>query len=255
MRNAECGVRKGRNRYSAFRIPPSAFKAVRIAEIYNSIQGEGLLTGTPSVFVRASGCNLRCWYCDTPYASWRPEGEDLSVAEIVEKAQAFPARHIVLTGGEPMLFAELVPLTEALAKLGWHITIETAGTLYLPVACDLMSISPKRANSTPSPEEAGRWHERHERSRHVPAVIERLTGAYEYQLKFVIASPADGDDVEAYLAAFPKIDRDRVLLMPEGTDLARLAEVSAWLEPYCAEHGLRFCARKHIEWFGLKRGT
>lgn len=248
---------------------------MRIAEIYNSVQGEGLLTGTPSVFVRASGCNLRCWYCDTPYASWRPEGEDLAVREIVERVEhsrrwlresseeghatfAEPMAtipHIVLTGGEPMLFAELVPLTEELNRLGWHITIETAGTLFLPVACDLMSISPKRANSTPSPEEAGKWHERHENSRHVPSVIQRLTKDYEYQLKLVIGAASDCVDVENYLQEFPALDRNRVLLMPEGTELERLKEVSSWLEPYCKQQGLRFCPRKHIEWFGLKRGT
>src|SRR5688572_12191671 len=98
---------------------------LRIAEIYSSLQGEGLLTGTPSVFVRASGCNLRCWFCDTPYTSWKPEGEDWSVEEIVAEVEKRgreslavvdsdlrvasappktpdPVRHAVITGGEPM---------------------------------------------------------------------------------------------------------------------------------------------------------
>ena len=61
---------------------------MRIAEIYQSVQGEGLLTGTPSVFVRASGCNLRCWYCDTPFTSWQPDGDDLAVEEIVRRVLA-----------------------------------------------------------------------------------------------------------------------------------------------------------------------
>src|SRR5439155_14137965 len=118
---------------------------MRIAEIYTSLQGEGLLTGTPSVFVRTSGCNLRCWFCDTPYTSWQPEGEDWSVDAIIEEAQRLAAeiRHVVVTGGEPMLFAELIPLCARLHSAGLHITIETAGTLLLPVHCDLMSISPK----------------------------------------------------------------------------------------------------------------
>src|SRR5215470_12738195 len=124
---------------------------MRIAEIFYSRQGEGFLTGTDSVFVRASGCNLRCWYCDTPYTSWEPEGDDLSVEEILRQVDEMLAadrkcEHAVLTGGEPMLFAELVPLAEALRERGLHITVETAGTLYLPMACDLMSISPKLAN-------------------------------------------------------------------------------------------------------------
>src|SRR5688572_13141518 len=101
---------------------------MRVAEIYTSRQGEGLLTGTPSVFVRASGCNLRCWFCDTPYTSWEPEGEDWSVEEVLAEVegqkwgrfttcqetasdgrlQTCPT-HVVITGGEPMLFAELIP--------------------------------------------------------------------------------------------------------------------------------------------------
>ena len=107
---------------------------MKVAEIYRSVQGEGLLTGTESVFVRTSGCNLRCWFCDTPYASWTPEGQDLSVDEIVAKIEEWDCRHVVLTGGEPMLPAELIPLCDRLRKMDRHITIETAGTLYLPVA-------------------------------------------------------------------------------------------------------------------------
>ena len=102
---------------------------MKISEIYKSVQGEGLLTGTPSVFVRASGCNLRCWFCDTPYASWQPEGNDYAVDEIVAQIEEWDCRHVVLTGGEPMLFAELIPLAEQLRRRHWHITIETAGTL------------------------------------------------------------------------------------------------------------------------------
>ena len=167
---------------------------MRIAEIFCSIQGEGRLTGTESIFVRTSGCNLRCGYCDTPYASWTPEGEDLSVAEILERieqlgisiAKSRGLRHAVLTGGEPMLSAELIPLSTDLRQNGWHITIETSGTLYLPVACDLMSISPKLSNSTPSPQRDPHWSRRHALARHAPEVIRRLTAEYDYQLKFVI---------------------------------------------------------------------
>ena len=64
--------------------------------------------------------------------------------------EEWDCRHVVLTGGEPMLFAELLPLAEELRVRGWHITVETAGTLYLPVECDLMSISPKLAGSGPA---------------------------------------------------------------------------------------------------------
>src|SRR5665213_2710751 len=111
---------------------------MKVAEIYRSVQGEGFLTGATSTFVRTSGCNLRCWYCDTPHTSWAPEGDDLSVDEILARVTELDAEHVVLTGGEPMLFAELIPLSARLRKAGRHVTIETAGTLYLPVTCDLM---------------------------------------------------------------------------------------------------------------------
>lgn len=228
---------------------------MRIAEIYRSIQGEGLLTGTPSVFVRASGCNLRCWFCDTPFTSWEPEGRDMATDEIVAQVEEWDSQHVVLTGGEPMLFAELIPLCAHLREIGRHITIETAGTLYLPVECDLMSISPKFASSAPPPKAESRWHRRHERERHRPEVIRQLLFEYEYQLKFVIDAPADLDEVHRYLAEFPQIDRGRVLLMPQGTDKDQLEARAEWLRPYCNEHGFVFCPRKQIEWFGLVRGT
>ena len=212
------------------------------------------MTGTPSVFVRTSGCNLRCGFCDTPYASWRPEGDDLPVDEIVRRVEGLEERHVVLTGGEPMLVAELVPLSEELRRLGRHVTIETAGTRYLPVACDLMSVSPKLSNSTPGTGEPG-WIAEHERRRHAPEVVRRLVAEYDYQLKFVVASIESCAEVERSLAEFPEIDRGRVMLMPEGTDADTLADRARWLQPYCAEHGLRYCPRRQIEWFGLKRGT
>jgi 7-carboxy-7-deazaguanine synthase len=248
---------------------------MRIAEIFRSVQGEGFLTGTRSVFVRASGCNLRCSYCDTPYASWTPEGEDLSVDEIAARideldcreldcrelhcreldCRELDCRHVVLTGGEPMLFAELIPLTAGLRRRGRHVTIETAGTLYLPVECDLMSVSPKLSNSIPPPQRDARWNRRHEVGRHVPEVVRRLVAEYDYQVKFVIDRPEDCREVETYLKEFPEIERARIMLMPQGTDAERLHEKAVWLEPYCAEHGLRFCPRRQIEWFGGQRGT
>src|SRR4051812_32354384 len=133
---------------------------MKIAEIFYSIQGEGKLTGVPSVFVRVSGCNLRCVWCDTPYASWNPVGDDLSVATILQRiADIGPsANHAVLTGGEPMMFKEMAELIRSLKGLGKHITVETAGTLWLDglpkAAIDLASISPKLANSVPLEREA-----------------------------------------------------------------------------------------------------
>lgn len=179
----------------------------------------------------------------------------MSVEEIVRQVQIFNCGHVVITGGEPMLFAELLPLTRQLSADDRHITIETAGTLFLPVKCDLMSISPKLSNSTPSVDRAGRWHERHERTRHAPDVILELMTRYVYQLKFVVDTPNDCDEIEESLSEFPTVDRSRVLLMPQGTTVEQLAATGTWLEPYCHQHGYHYCPRRHIEWFGLARGT
>lgn len=228
---------------------------MHIAELFRSLQGEGLLTGTDSTFIRVSGCNLRCWFCDTPYASWYPEGQNLSLEEIFARVEEFGTRHVVITGGEPMVFRDLVPLTAELRRQGRHITIETAGTASLSVACDLMSISPKLSNSTPRADRHPEWAARHERTRHAPNVIRQLISEYPYQLKFVVDTPEDCQEIDDYLREFPEIDRARVLLMPQGIDLAELTEKAQWLEPYCALHGLQYCPRRQIEWFGLTRGT
>jgi 7-carboxy-7-deazaguanine synthase len=179
----------------------------------------------------------------------------MSIDEIVAQVEEWETRHVVVTGGEPMLFAELIPLCSRLHKSGQHVTIETAGTLYLPVACDLMSISPKFASSAPPTQTHPRWHRRHERERHRPDVVRRLVAEYEYQLKFVIDTPADLDEVTHYLAEFPEIARGRVLLMPQGTDQQQLDARATWLRPYCESEGLIYCPRKQIEWFGPVRGT
>src|SRR5436189_374600 len=102
---------------------------MRLAEIFHSIQGEGKFSGVPSVFIRTSGCNLRCTWCDTPYASWNPEGGELEVTAILEKVRAFGARHVVVTGGEPMVARGIHELLAALREDGRRITIETAATI------------------------------------------------------------------------------------------------------------------------------
>ena len=228
---------------------------MRIAEVYKSVQGEGRLTGTPSVFVRASGCNLRCWFCDTPFTSWHPEGSDYAVDQIIAQVEEWDCPHVVITGGEPMLQAELLPLAERLSDSGRHITVETAGTLYLPVRCDLMSISPKLAGSGPAAAEHPHWSRRHERQRYQPQVLAALMAEYDYQLKFVIDRAPDLDEVEDFLTQFPQVSRERVLLMPQGRSDQQLRQRATWLQPYCYDRGYTYCPRRQLEWFGPVRGT
>jgi 7-carboxy-7-deazaguanine synthase len=223
---------------------------LKIAELFYSLQGEGSLVGVPSFFIRFSGCNLRCSWCDTPYASWNPEGVEMTLDAILAEAARYRARHAVVTGGEPMIAPEVVELTARLREAGMHITIETAGTVFKPVACDLMSISPKLSNSTPE----GPWAAQHERLRSQPAILARLTAEYEYQLKFVIAQPQDLDEVRTLVRAL-EAPASRVILMPEGTDAATLHERAVWLAEICKAENFRFSPRLHVELYGDRRGV
>jgi 7-carboxy-7-deazaguanine synthase len=226
-----------------------------ISEIYKSVQGEGLLAGTESVFIRTSGCNLRCGFCDTPFASWNPEGFHASVEQIAEQCVAFTCPHVVITGGEPMLPAGIGELTAAIAAAGHHITIETAGTVFRDVDCDLVSISPKLSNSAPPPSFGERWQLRHEMTRDKPEVINKLVAGYEYQIKFVVCSEDDINEIESWLERYPDVRRDRVLLMPEGITAEALNAKEAWIKEICQTQGFRYCPRWHILWFGNRRGT
>ncbi|HEY7210544.1 MAG TPA: 7-carboxy-7-deazaguanine synthase QueE [Bryobacteraceae bacterium] len=227
---------------------------MKISEIFYSLQGEGSLVGVPSVFVRTSGCNLRCTWCDTPYTSWAPEGENLSTEEVVAAVRAFQTHHVVVTGGEPMIAPAIVELTELLRAAGLHITIETAGTVFAPVACDLMSISPKLANSTPHERDNGRWAAQHERLRFQPDVLRELTASYPYQLKFVVSSPDDLAEIETVRASC-HADPAHMILMPEGVNREVLRERALWLAEICKRTGYRFSPRLHVDLWGDRRGV
>ncbi len=127
--------------------------------------------------------------------------------------------------------------------------------MFKPVAFDLASLSPKLSNSTPWQREGGRWAERHERLRLRPEVIRAFMERGEYQLKFVIDAPADVDEVLYLLAQLPGVQREGVLLMPQGVTREDLDRRGAWLVDVCKEHGFRFCPRLHIDLFGNTRGT
>ncbi len=230
-----------------------------VAETFYSLQGEGKLAGVPSFFVRLAGCNLRCAWCDTPYASWNPEARPATVRSILDDLHASRARHAVITGGEPMLFDAVEHLAGAIHARGVHVTIETAGTIHRALHCDLMSLSPKLSNSTPAPDDPrdtdGAWRARHEERRINLDALGRLIRDYpSRQLKFVVSEPAQLDEIDRLLAQLPGWETDDILLMPEGVTPQALA-ARRWIVDACKDRGWRYCPRLHIELFGNVRGT
>jgi 7-carboxy-7-deazaguanine synthase len=240
---------------------------LRIQERFVSVQGEGALVGVASSFIRVSGCNLRCVWCDTPLSSWTPEGEALELDELLRWCSEGP-RHVVVTGGEPMLFSPTAELARRLRAAGHHVTIETAGTVWCEgLEADLLSISPKLAHSTPWARAAELGKPKlatmHEAARLDVAVLRRLLSSFAWQLKFVVrtATPellaADLEEIETLLdaLALPVKDREHVLLMPEGTDDASLRAGYLAALPIVRAHGFRLGLRLHIHLFGHRPGT
>jgi 7-carboxy-7-deazaguanine synthase len=240
---------------------------LRIQERFVSVQGEGALVGVPSSFVRVSGCNLRCVWCDTPLTSWTPEGEAVELDELLRWCGEGP-RHVVVTGGEPMLFSPTAELTRRLRAAGHHVTIETAGTLWCEgLEADLLSISPKLAHSTPWARAAELGKPKlavmHEAARLDTSVLQRLLASFEWQLKFVVrtATPellaSDLEQIEALLdtLSIQNEARERVLLMPEGTDDASLRAGYLAALASCHARGFRLGLRLHIHLFGHRPGT
>ena len=228
---------------------------MRISEIFYSIQGEGRLLGVPSVFIRTSGCNLRCVWCDTPYTSWRPEGRDWNIGKILREVHKYPARHVVVTGGEPLLAPEIEELTRELKREGAHITIETAATIFKRVACDLISMSPKLAHSTPWKRERGKFAATHEARRLNLSVLQQFLKDYDYQLKFVVERRQDFEEIGKLLDKLKRVDRTRVLVMAQGKTSGELRRKAKWIVKLCLKHGYGFTPRLHIDLFGNRRGT
>ena len=181
----------------------------------------------------------------------------MDIEEISAKVDEFKCRHVVLTGGEPMVAKGIHQLAARLKELGKHITIETAATI-LPegIACDLASLSPKLSNSTPDVAVAGRWRDRHEKRRLQPEVIRDWVQNYNYQLKFVVASENDLEEIQDLLSGLgTEIIPSKILLMPEGTDAETIRQRSLTLIDICKHHGYRYCDRLHIHLFGNTKGT
>jgi 7-carboxy-7-deazaguanine synthase len=227
-----------------------------VNELFESLQGEGKLAGVPSVFVRTSGCNLRCWFCDSYHTSWEPTHAWLSLEDIVAEVDAHGSDHVVVTGGEPLVHDETLALLARLDDAGYHTTVETNGTIDVDGPVDLASISPKLATSTPTadrdPTGAGEWADRHDQRRLDVDTLARLTERYEFQLKFVVTGPADMDEIESLVgrvrerSAATIRDTD-VLLMPEGQTRDQLQSTRRVVADLAAEYGYRYTPRLHVD--------
>ncbi|SFR69454.1 7-carboxy-7-deazaguanine synthase QueE [Halogeometricum limi] len=237
--------------------------ALPINELFASLQGEGKLAGVPSTFVRTSGCNLRCWFCDSYHTSWEPTHAWMGLDELVAEVDSLAPDHVVLTGGEPLIHDESATLLDRLSE-DYHVTVETNGTLAPDAPIDLASISPKLASSTPSPANApegvdgtegvdvGEWEERHEANRIDLDTLATLVERHEFQLKFVVTGVDDMAEVNELVtdlrgvAAAEVLDTD-VLLMPEGQTRERLAETRNVVAELAREHGYRYTPRLHVD--------
>jgi 7-carboxy-7-deazaguanine synthase len=223
-----------------------------INEIFYSIQGEGFLAGVPSVFVRLAGCPLRCRWCDTKYA-WDPmDGQEQSITEIVPTVRQWPCKFVVITGGEPMINSDLPQLVNQLKVVGKHITIETAGIKFIEdLRCDLMSISPKLSNSTPSDPAIASSHEA---SRLDEAILRKLIDNYKYQLKFVVDSQNDLAEVQKTIKKIGNVDLSRVMLMPQAATREELLAKSPMVAEMCKNSGFAFSQRLQILLWNNARG-
>ncbi|GAA0646963.1 7-carboxy-7-deazaguanine synthase QueE [Sphingomonas ursincola] len=232
-------------------------------EIFHSLQGEGISLGRPSVFVRLSGCNLACHWCDTPY-TWFFEGHagphrgdrqydrransvTLDIAEVAAAVRQYECPHIVFTGGEPLLQQPALAALCDLLGPAYHIEIESNGTVALTADfaphVHQLNLSPKLGHSGNS-----------ESTRRKEDVLAAYASDHRAWFKFVIADPADAVEVAALSERFA-IPAERIILMPEGTDSATLRSRTAWLAPLCLDRGWRFTDRLHIHLYGDTRGT
>ena len=231
---------------------------MNVTEIFYSIQGEGILSGVPTVFVRLSGCNLRCSWCDTRYSSWTPEYKVMSLDEIIKEVLRYPTIYVAITGGEPMIAKDIKFLIDSLIAQGKHVTVETNGTIPPNgVNVSLASLSPKLSNSQPDQKQFPLEYEmQQEKHRWNIDSLREWISKYEYQLKFVVQSLRDIDEIQELIDKINiKVEPSRILLMPEGNDIQTLHSRDELIVDLCKRNGYRYCRRLHIDIFGNKRGV
>ncbi|RMG45344.1 MAG: 7-carboxy-7-deazaguanine synthase QueE [Candidatus Dadabacteria bacterium] len=226
-----------------------------VSEVFYSIQGEGPEAGIPMVFLRFSGCNLRCSWgdllCDTPYASWQPETNLLdlkTVASLVSEASS-ECRRIVLTGGEPTIQNNLEELCRFFVNRGYRLSIETAGSGPIPESVSTVVLSPKLSDSIPSDISAKTMHTRNRLKFYefVPRGDQRV------YLKFVIGPDTDMKEVDQIITDLA-VNPDHIYFMPLGSTEKELAENSRRCWQEALKRGYRYSGRLHIHTWGNCRG-
>jgi len=218
---------------------------MQVAEVFYSIQGEGVTAGLPAVFVRLQGCSVGCSWCDTKY-TWDPEaGSAVNLDALVEEVSAYPCRRAVVTGGEPLESPSFALLLKALGGQGFTIEVETSGTVPPPPSVDRSvqwNVSLKLAGS--DVDEARRLK---------PDAI-RAFLARDAWWKFVVTSDADVAEVLQLAERFA-LPRARILLQPEAVHREDLLERSRWVVEACKLYGFAFSPRLHVLLWGAKRGV
>ena len=229
---------------------------MNVSEIFFSLQGEGRLAGVPAVFVRLAGCDLRCRWCDTPYALEASQGQTKSVEEVLQEIGKYDCRYVVVTGGEPLKDKELPGLLNALAQMDKHVTVETVAGSYQEIVCNLISISPKLSNALPKGNEAD--HKSQVYQVNIAAIREYIK-CYDYQLKFVVESAEDLAEIEDVLQELGSgeptpIDRNKVFLMPQAKTQQQHSQLGPQVAQMCLDKGYRYGPRLQIELWGNQRG-
>ena len=208
---------------------------MRVSEIFYSLQGEGESIGKPVIFLRLSGCHLRCTWCDSKFTWDFKSGKTMTTAEILKEIKKFPAKHLVITGGEPLI--QQSALKELLEKIpNYYIEMETSGSLksHLDDYINHYNCSPKLSNS-------GNKEIR----------LEKFPAEKTYY-KFVVSDEKNLHEIKNFIKKH-HLNKERIFLMPEGITKRIIQEKSLWLAEICKKENLRFTPRLHINIWGNKR--
>lgn len=228
--------------------------------IFNTIQGEGRFIGVPSIFIRLSGCNLRCAWtnqdgritkCDTPYSSYEPEKNIQLISDLIEAIKKIDCKHVVITGGEPFMQRSLSVLIDHLVTVGRYLTVETNGTLYWNNPAQFMSISPKLASSTYK-EHA--HFKKHDGVRINREILDLMIRNHDYQLKFVVNNQQDFDEIEEVLGKLSIVDDGKIYLMPQGISNVQFDAKLPWIIEEAKKRNWNVTDRLHVRIWGAKRG-